>query len=437
VALALHPEAPELHYVLGALLGSADDHLGAIDAFQRELAREPAHSESHRGLGTALSRLGRPQEAIRHFQRYFELGGDDARVRLQLARELIRAGEPQAAEAHLDEASRVGLAEAEIERGLLRRAAGDLKASAAAFRRALLDDPGNPTALFNLGQVLLRQGLGEAGRAVLARHAAAAKHRDRIDYLERSSRLTGATAANFVALGAEHLRSGDRPAAVASFREAARRAPGDPEIALTLAATLLESGGLDEARGWAVRALLAAPANARAHFILGLIRLRGGDADAARASFDRSRELAEWGFDEHRLAAEAHLAAGAPGEAARAFAIALEIMPSAPAATLGLVRARLEEGDWAGAEAAVTPLTEEGAENGEAHALRAIASAGAGRTEAAGAALVRYLAAERATLAISGPEALLANFSRLPRADKATPLLLELLSAPAGGAPAD
>ncbi len=329
--LAEHPGTPRLHFAIGVLHGSKEDHRAAIAAFERELAADPGHFESHRGMAAAWMRLGQPAEALTHLETCRAMRPDHTETRFQLGRVLSSLARFDEAEPHLQAAAlELDDADGWGELGLLHRRRGDLEAAIADFRRALDRDPGHSTALVNLGQLMVRTGAAEEGAALLERHRQISLLEDRLDHLERSSRLAGATAANFAALADVQLRLGSKEEAIASYRRALEMDPEHALAALGLASLLLERGELEEATRWSVVALMEAPESLRTHFVLGMVRLAKGQYEEADRAFEASRQRGEWGAEAHLRVAEAYLGAGELDRAARELDRAAATAPADP-----------------------------------------------------------------------------------------------------------
>lgn len=316
--LAEHPGTPRLHYAIGVLHGSKEDHRAAIAEFERELAADPGHFESYRGMAAAWMRLGRPAEALAHLETCLAMRPGHVESRFQVGRVLSVLARFDEAEPHLQAAAIAsGDADGWAELGLLHRRRGDLEAAIADFRRALERDPGHSPSLLNLGQLLVRTGADEEGAALLERHRQISLLEDRLDHLERSSRLTGATAANFAALADAQLRLGRNEQAIASYRRALELDPEHALAALGLASLLLESGQVEEATRWSVVALMKAPDSLRTHYVLGMVRLAKGQYEEADRAFEASKERGEWDTEAHLRVAEAYLDAGELDRAVR------------------------------------------------------------------------------------------------------------------------
>lgn len=339
--LAEHPGTPRLHYAIGVLHGSKEDHHAAIEAFEAELAADPGHFQSHRGMAAALMRLGEPERALRYLETCLTMRPDDAETRFQVGRMLSLLGRWDEAEPHLEAAALArDDADGWAELGLLLRRRGDFEEAIGAFRRALERDERHSASLLNLGQLLVRTGGAEEGAAVLERHRRISLLEDRRDHLERSSRLSGATATNFAALAEAQLRLGRKDEAIASYRRALALDPEHALAALGLASLLLERGRVEEATRWSVVALMEAPESFRTHYVLGMVRLAKGRYDEADRAFAASRERGDWDTDAHLRVVEAYLDAGEPERATHELDRAATEAPTDP--RIAALRARIQ-----------------------------------------------------------------------------------------------
>lgn len=131
---------------------------------------------------------------------------------------------------------------------------------------------------------------------------------------------------------------------------------GDPALRaglhVDLAEAYLQEGRLPVALAEIEQGLAAAPQNPRAHYVMGLVRRRLGDDDAAARHLQKALALAP---DNPRLAAEyatVLCARGDHGEALEHFArVNADPLNEAPAATLARAGGcRLRAGDVDGAE---------------------------------------------------------------------------------------
>jgi predicted O-linked N-acetylglucosamine transferase (SPINDLY family) len=207
-ALALAPNAAEVHNDHGAIL-AAQGRLGeAAASFAQAVALKPDYGEALGNLGAALGRLGRIDEAVAQFATALERAPNSMAPRLHLAMALRQQGRlaeaaaqyekvvalhPDLVDAHinlgalLQQLGRLDDALAHCERAVaLRpdaagvrnnlanalRECGRLDAALAQYDRALALDPKLAMAHYNRGLALRRLGDVAQARAAFARAAA-------------------------------------------------------------------------------------------------------------------------------------------------------------------------------------------------------------------------------------------------------------------------
>jgi len=237
-ALALAPEASELHYPLGlAYRGTGDDRRareqlarrggGATPLDDPLMAEVRALASGARVLnnrGNEAFLAGRFEEAAAQFRRAVETDPDDADFRHNLAAALARLGRPGEAAAQLEEllARHPDYALGHFTLGTLRAREGRDADAIAHYRRALELNPDHRDSHFNLANALRRGGRAEPA----------------VEHYRRASEL---------APGDPHARYGEATTLIALGRwrpaverlEAAHRAlPDDPVLAATLARVL-------------------------------------------------------------------------------------------------------------------------------------------------------------------------------------------------------
>ena len=72
-ALAVHPDEPPLHLMLGRVHRAAGRPLDAEDSFRKALRIDPMLAPAHRYLGDTLARQGRFAEAVEWWQRWLRI----------------------------------------------------------------------------------------------------------------------------------------------------------------------------------------------------------------------------------------------------------------------------------------------------------------------------------------------------------------------------
>jgi len=156
-----------------------------------------------------------------------------------------------------------------LDEALALRKAGDSTGAEAVLRAALAARPGEPTALFLLGQ--LRQEAGDldaAERAFRGVLAAAPRH-----------------APGWLALSSVALRKGDPTGAAEALRRVLELEPGHSGAWTALSQCRLAAGDVRGAIDAARRAIAARPDDAQAHIALGAALSRLGPAQAAASAY--------------------------------------------------------------------------------------------------------------------------------------------------------
>ncbi|HGL5384442.1 cellulose synthase subunit BcsC-related outer membrane protein [Burkholderia orbicola] len=255
---------------------------------------------------------------------------------------------------------------------IVSNAPGGRQPAIAALRRAVAADPRDTSASMALARLLNQRDdtRAEANRIAwsLAKRADA-DHTEAMALWRRVLQSAGSDPAYldalhaYLALAPDDTEFRDRAAGLDQQRDAQRQLERDPDyIAQQRGLQALARGDLAAADPLLARAARARPDDADALGGLGLLRLREGRHDEARALFTRAAARATdqrgkwqglartaqfWGLlAQGREAASA----GRPRDAERAARAALAMQPDNPDAKLQLADALLAQRDWAQAE---------------------------------------------------------------------------------------
>ena len=240
------PHDPDPHFTLGLALAEQDVE-EAVAVFRRVLRLEPRHTLARYNLALVLKRADRLQEAIGELTRALAI-------------------EPRP--------------EAHYTLGVIYWQQGDLDRATGALRAAIALDPRYVDAHATLGSLL-------AGR----RDWKGAK-----DALRRAIALRPDLPGPHDTLGRALQQQGDAIGAEAAFAEAERlrtsaRLEQEAGVWTAVGSRTLESGDLLGALDHFRRAAALLEAYAPAHFQIGLVLLRLGEPEAARAAFARAAQL--------------------------------------------------------------------------------------------------------------------------------------------------
>lgn len=197
------------------------------------------------------------------------------------ASESVATGSPTGPPAFLDAkgAATLAYAEGRVEDALDR------------FQAVLEDNPGDPEALNNVGQVLVR--LGRASEALPYLEQATDRFPERWDFQFNLARALG--------------EAGRWTDAVERYRVVAARRPDDDVTAFNLARALERAGQTPEAIAGYERAVQLAPNDPSFHLALALANERAGDLAAARRGYEGYLALLPQGDEAQRV--RAHLSA--------------------------------------------------------------------------------------------------------------------------------
>ncbi|WP_321927098.1 cellulose synthase subunit BcsC-related outer membrane protein [Burkholderia sp. BCC1998] len=255
---------------------------------------------------------------------------------------------------------------------IVANAPGGRESALAALRRAVAADPQDTSAALALARLLNQRAdtRAEANRIAwsLAKRADA-DHTEAMAVWRRVLQSAGSDPAYldalhaYLALVPDDTEFRDRSAELDRQRDAQRRLERDPDyIAQQRGLQALARGDLAGADPLLARAAQARAGDADALGGLGLLRLREGRHDEARALFTRAAALSTdqrgkwqslartaqfWGLLAQGRAAAS---AGRPQDAERAARAALAMQPDSPDAKLQLADALLAQRDWARAE---------------------------------------------------------------------------------------
>lgn len=286
----------------------------AVVALEAAAAADPGSADAENALGAALEQAGRPEEARLRYQRAVELDPGLAAARLNLGVLLGRLGDLEGAVRHLKTA--VGLdpdrADAHAALGAALEAAGRTAEAAQAFRDTLARDPRRAQAHLRLGVLLgeagqlqdalshLREASALAPQSGEAHHylsvallrigetAAAVEQERRAVLLAEADGDADLLATARYGLGVLLRQSGALPEALENLEAARDRFPDDPDLLAELAHTRHLAGEHGAAIRIQTEVVAARPADAEAHYRLGVFSAAGGDFAAAQAAFEAS-----------------------------------------------------------------------------------------------------------------------------------------------------
>jgi tetratricopeptide (TPR) repeat protein len=303
VAAQTGPDADAL-FAMGVRLHQAGDVVGAIEAYEAALEKDPERVDARSNLGAAFAGLGRYDEAIRHYQAVLARRPDQVAVRFNLALAFYKA-------------DRVAEAAEELE-------------------RVVGQEPGNRSALLLLADCLAQMG-NDAGVVSLLSPREDELKDDRLyayllgnALLRRNELLRGQayidrlfqggeTAQARLLMGVAHLRREDYRAAVPDLQRAVDLDPSVPAAHSLLGRALMGTGRRDEAVQAFKRALETNPNDFDANLYLGLALKDDGKLDEAYEHLKRAGRLRSQNPGVLYALGALHLAAGRVEEAQKAL----------------------------------------------------------------------------------------------------------------------
>ena len=294
------PDADAL-FARGVALHQAGDVLGAIEAYEAALEKDPERVDARSNLGAAYVRLGRYDEAIVHYRAVLARVPDQAQVRFNLALALYKGA--RVAEA-ADELVRVVekdpanhnalllLADCRLQMGDDAKVVELLGPRAEEFKGDRLFAYLMGTALIRRNELMkgqayidmLFQGGGEAEAHLLMGVAQIRRgdNRAALPELQKAVQMKPELPAAHALLGRALMAMGRRDDAAAAFREELGRNPNDFDSNLYLGMLLKDDQKLDEAYEHLKRASRLRSQDPGVLYALGALHLAAGRTDEAR-----------------------------------------------------------------------------------------------------------------------------------------------------------
>lgn len=323
VALAqAGPPTVEELFAKGVTLHQSGDILGAVEAYQDVLAREPDRIDARSNLGAAFVRLGRYEDAVREYRRALDLGPGLATVRFNLALALYKSASVAEAARELEQVVQSDpkntkavllLADCELQAGndarvveLLSPLEGELgqdRLYCYLLGNALLQQNE-----FLRGQTfidrLLREGDTAPARLLMGvAHLRRQDAGNALPELERAAELDPKLPTIHGLLGRALMDLGRRPEAAAAFRLELQNNPNDFDSNLYLGLLLKDDSELDEAYDHLNRANRLRPRDARVLYGLGNVHLAAGRVEEAETALEAVTVLAPDYMQAHVLLA--------------------------------------------------------------------------------------------------------------------------------------
>jgi tetratricopeptide (TPR) repeat protein len=298
------PDADVL-FARGVQLHQAGDVMGAIEAYQAALEKEPDRVDARSNLGAALAQLGRYDEATTEYRAVLDRIPEQAKVRFNLALALYKGARiPEAAE----ELQRVVVQEPANGRAVLLLADCRARLGNDAGVIALLaprEEEFKDDRLFAylMGNALLRRNElargqayidrlfrgGETAEAHVLLGAAQLKRNEyqaALPELERARELNANLPTLHSLLGRTLMAMGRRDEAMKAFRRELEKNPNDFDSNVYMGLLLKEDGKLDEAEAYLKRATRLRPRDPAALYAVGALDLAAGRVEEAQQALE-------------------------------------------------------------------------------------------------------------------------------------------------------
>lgn len=341
-ANAIDSRPAELHFGLGLSRLGLCDYLGATQAFQEALARNPQFPDALNNLGVAHDRLGQLPQAVECFRQAVAIYGDFADALRNLGDALLRLGDSAGALIAFQRvvALRPESASAHAELGAAQLAAGDSAAAANSLELALQRDRTLVSAAVNLGEAL--RNLNSPERADAA--------------LRQALVIDPRLGAAHLGLGRLALARGDTAAAVSSFLSAADDGRTDRKTMLMIAATLEELGLSNEALSVLRTATAVRLDDAELHDAAGALLHRLGRLPEALDSYERALDIDDKRLQTQLNCGHALESLGALGRAISCFERALALQPADARSVASIASCAFRLCNWELAERMLSTL---------------------------------------------------------------------------------
>jgi tetratricopeptide (TPR) repeat protein len=347
------PRNVQAQIYLGNVMAGLKDIDGAIAQIEEAIQIEPSRGPSYSNLGMLRLAQGDRAAARAAFDKAVEVDPKSVQARLALAMFQLQTNESGPAEQTLRAALEI-----EPKNPLANRAMAALylvtkrPAEAEPFLKAFADAAASPEATFMLADYYAAMKREPEAKAVLEpltkQQATAADADLRIAQLDYPT---------------------DRAAAHARLDGVLTRSPQHGAALVTKASWLFSEGKRDEALNRVLTATKAAPDNARAHYLAGLIQVQMQDVPAAIASFNEVLRLNPRVAAAQLQLSRLQLAQGAAAEAVQLAESALKNAPGSAEAQLTLAGGLLAQRDLGRAEPMIAELLKKYPNVGPVHAL--------------------------------------------------------------------
>ena len=286
------PPDPLLERALRKIAVS-EDYVGALADLEESLRGPNPNPQAHYQAGVCHTILRSYSEALDSFLRARELGVRGWELELGFGIAYIHLGRDAEARDHLERTLSLqpGDPSALFQLGRLDLKSGDAGRAEERFRQVLATEPNHQGALFSLGSALLRQGNEREGKKVLEHHRRIGHLQGRLKSLSLMADSPKASSEVFADLGDVYLELGRKEDALKAYEKAEDLTPGTPLTGLGRGALAYGQGDWTEARTQLSRYLEKVGGDCQGYLLLGLMEKQEKKYGPARQHLNRGLEL--------------------------------------------------------------------------------------------------------------------------------------------------
>jgi tetratricopeptide (TPR) repeat protein len=333
------PKDAQGFYALGLTYRGLKQSGAAVDSFQRAVGLDPQDAAIHFDLGTLLASTGQTDAAIPQLEAAERIQPSDPETHRELASLLEKVGDQEGARAEKaklaalkssgDKERTVARFNEEAGQALL---AGDAKAAAAGYRKALDLNPHDARLHYNLSLALDRLGDVASERKEL----------------EKTVELDPSVAVAQNQLGLLALRSGQPGEAEKRFKKALEAYPTFAEAQSNLGVLYSQQGKNAEAGSLFQQAINSDPKYSKAYVNFGLLLAQQGAYSDAERQFRTAIQVDSNDADAHAALGMLLAKTGRGVDAVNSFQKAVMLAPDSAQAHLNLGIALVDQFDRPG-----------------------------------------------------------------------------------------
>ncbi len=261
------------------------DYLGALADLKKLLESSDSDPLLHYLIGVCYTGIRDHSKAVESFQTAHAKGLDSWELWLNSGVARSRLGQDSLAREELERVLQLQPNDpsALFHLGRLDLKEGSYSEAEKKFRKVVSLKPEDRGAMFSLGTALLKQGKEKEGRDVLEFHRKTGHLQGRLNTLELISSSPEASAGMLADLGNTYLELGNREKAILAYDKAEELEPGTSLTGFGRGKITYSQGDLAAAEGHLSLYLKQAQANCEAHLLLGLVHRSQKALETARS----------------------------------------------------------------------------------------------------------------------------------------------------------